>query len=175
MLRSIAERKKSQSEAQAAPNLSPASIMHSFLVSTCTHGYTCSTVDSLQTYITRNFVVPYFCFFQLEYVMDVLMQQNFKEPTAIQAQGFPLALSGRDMVGIAQTGSGKTLSVRRVFLCTCTHHTDEFHRWKINQSSIFSFFQYLLPAIVHINHQPYLERGDGPIVREEKRRALITE
>ncbi|XP_066563384.1 putative ATP-dependent RNA helicase DDX17 [Amia ocellicauda] len=67
-----------------------------------------------------------------QYVMDVLMQQNFVEPTAIQAQGFPLALSGRDMVGIAQTGSGKTLS-------------------------------YLLPAIVHINHQPYLERGDGPI------------
>ncbi|XP_041735528.1 probable ATP-dependent RNA helicase DDX17 [Coregonus clupeaformis] len=67
-----------------------------------------------------------------QYVMDVLIQQNFKEPTAIQAQGFPLALSGRDMVGIAQTGSGKTLS-------------------------------YLLPTIVHINHQPYLERGDGPI------------
>ncbi|XP_048102007.1 probable ATP-dependent RNA helicase DDX17 [Alosa alosa] len=67
-----------------------------------------------------------------QYVMDVLMQQNFKEPTPIQAQGFPLALSGRDMVGIAQTGSGKTLA-------------------------------YLLPAIVHINHQPYLERGDGPI------------
>ncbi|XP_026989366.1 probable ATP-dependent RNA helicase DDX17 isoform X1 [Tachysurus fulvidraco] len=67
-----------------------------------------------------------------QYVMDVLLQQNFKEPTAIQAQGFPLALSGRDMVGIAQTGSGKTLA-------------------------------YLLPAIVHINHQPYLERGDGPI------------
>lgn len=44
--------------------------------------------------------------------MDVLIQQNFKEPTAIQAQGFPLALSGRDMVGIAQTGSGKTLAVR---------------------------------------------------------------
>lgn len=43
--------------------------------------------------------------------MDVLTQQNFKEPTPIQAQGFPLALSGRDMVGIAQTGSGKTLSV----------------------------------------------------------------
>lgn len=47
-----------------------------------------------------------------EYVMDVLMQQNFKEPTAIQSQGFPVALSGRDMVGIAQTGSGKTLAVR---------------------------------------------------------------
>lgn len=46
------------------------------------------------------------------------MQQNFKEPTAIQAQGFPLALSGRDMVGIAQTGSGKTLSVRSI--CSST-------------------------------------------------------
>uniref|UniRef100_A0A8C5A2F2 RNA helicase n=1 Tax=Gadus morhua TaxID=8049 RepID=A0A8C5A2F2_GADMO len=67
-----------------------------------------------------------------QHVMDVMLQQNFKEPTAIQAQGFPLALSGRDMVGVAQTGSGKTLA-------------------------------YLLPGIVHINHQPYLERGDGPI------------
>lgn len=46
-----------------------------------------------------------------EYVIDVLMQQNFKEPTAIQSQGFPVALSGKDMVGIAQTGSGKTLAV----------------------------------------------------------------
>lgn len=36
------------------------------------------------------------------------------------------------MVGIAQTGSGKTLS-------------------------------YLVPAIIHINHQPFLERGDGSI------------
>lgn len=43
--------------------------------------------------------------------MDALMDQNFTEPTPIQCQGFPLALSGRDMVGIAQTGSGKTLAV----------------------------------------------------------------
>ena len=39
-------------------------------------------------------------------------KQGFNEPTAIQAQGWPIALSGRDMVGIAQTGSGKTLAVR---------------------------------------------------------------
>ncbi|XP_017272097.1 probable ATP-dependent RNA helicase DDX5 [Kryptolebias marmoratus] len=66
------------------------------------------------------------------YVMEVINKQNWTEPTPIQAQGWPLALSGKDMVGIAQTGSGKTLA-------------------------------YLLPAIVHINHQPFLERGDGPI------------
>lgn len=28
---------------------------------------------------------------------------------------------------------------------------------------------------MHINHQPYLERGDGPIVRVDKRSTLITE
>ena len=35
---------------------------------------------------------------------------GFKGPTPIQSQGWPMALMGRDMVGIAQTGSGKTLS-----------------------------------------------------------------
>ncbi|EPQ02980.1 Putative ATP-dependent RNA helicase DDX5 [Myotis brandtii] len=43
-------------------------------------------------------------------IMDVIARQNFTEPTAIQAQGWPVALSGLDMVGVAQTGSGKTLS-----------------------------------------------------------------
>ena len=46
-----------------------------------------------------------------EYVQQVLQQQNWKNPTPIQAQGWPIALSGYDVVGIAQTGSGKTLSV----------------------------------------------------------------
>lgn len=43
--------------------------------------------------------------------MYLFRKQGFGEPTAIQAQGWPIALSGRDMVGIAQTGSGKTLAV----------------------------------------------------------------
>lgn len=37
-----------------------------------------------------------------------LQKLGWVEPTAIQAQGWPMALSGRDVVGIAQTGSGKT-------------------------------------------------------------------
>jgi ATP-dependent RNA helicase DDX5/DBP2 len=36
--------------------------------------------------------------------------RGYATPTPIQAQGWPMALSGRDMVGIAQTGSGKTIS-----------------------------------------------------------------
>jgi len=45
-----------------------------------------------------------------DYVMREILKQGYTEPTAIQAQGWPIALSGRDMVGIAQTGSGKTLA-----------------------------------------------------------------
>lgn len=47
--------------------------------------------------------------------MDVISKQNWTEPTPIQSQGWPVALSGKDMVGIAQTGSGKTLAVSKFF------------------------------------------------------------
>ena len=34
---------------------------------------------------------------------------GFKTPTPIQEQSFSVILSGKDMLGIAQTGTGKTL------------------------------------------------------------------
>jgi ATP-dependent RNA helicase DDX42 len=34
--------------------------------------------------------------------------RSYEQPTAIQAQALPAALSGRDVLGIAKTGSGKT-------------------------------------------------------------------
>ncbi|MBA0818975.1 hypothetical protein Gohar_019584, partial [Gossypium harknessii] len=68
-----------------------------------------------------------------DYVLQEITKAGFVEPTAIQAQGWPMALKGRDLIGIAETGSGKTLA-------------------------------YLLPAIVHVNAQPILAPGDGPIV-----------
>jgi ATP-dependent RNA helicase DDX5/DBP2 len=60
------------------------------------------------------------------------LERKFKSPTPIQSQGWPAALSGNDVIGIAQTGSGKTVS-------------------------------FLLPGFVHINAQPPLKSGDGPI------------
>jgi superfamily II DNA/RNA helicase len=60
-----------------------------------------------------------------EYVLAEVKRAGFTQPTPIQSQGWPMALLGRDLVGLAETGSGKTLS-------------------------------YLLPAVVHINAQPFL-------------------
>ena len=37
-----------------------------------------------------------------------LKQSNFLTPTPIQERAIPLALSGKDLIGIAQTGTGKT-------------------------------------------------------------------
>src|ERR1700682_4182364 len=37
-----------------------------------------------------------------------LAEENYLVPTPIQAQTVPLALTGRDIIGIAQTGTGKT-------------------------------------------------------------------
>lgn len=37
-----------------------------------------------------------------------LIAMNYKEPTQIQRQAIPLALEGRDILGSAQTGTGKT-------------------------------------------------------------------
>ncbi|KAF8650990.1 hypothetical protein AX16_004976 [Volvariella volvacea WC 439] len=67
-----------------------------------------------------------------EYLMSTIRAQGFTNPTPIQCQAWPMALSGRDVVAIAQTGSGKTIS-------------------------------FALPAMLHINAQPLLAPGDGPI------------
>ncbi|MCK5814944.1 MAG: DEAD/DEAH box helicase [Flavobacteriaceae bacterium] len=44
---------------------------------------------------------------QLQYAIDDL---GFTQPTPIQEQSFSVILSGKDMVGIAQTGTGKTFA-----------------------------------------------------------------
>ena len=43
-----------------------------------------------------------------EEIQNVIRNKNYEKPTPIQAQTWPIALSGDNMVGIAQTGSGKT-------------------------------------------------------------------
>ncbi|KAI9670578.1 MAG: pre-mRNA processing RNA-helicase [Alyxoria varia] len=42
--------------------------------------------------------------------LEVIRRLGFDQPTAIQAQAIPAIMSGRDVTGIAKTGSGKTIA-----------------------------------------------------------------
>lgn len=43
-------------------------------------------------------------------LLEVLEKKKFTKPTPIQNEAIPVAISGKDMIGIAQTGTGKTLA-----------------------------------------------------------------
>ncbi|MEW5298857.1 MAG: hypothetical protein WDW36_001934 [Sanguina aurantia] len=43
-------------------------------------------------------------------ILTDIASHKYETPTPIQAQGIPIALSGRDILGCAETGSGKTAS-----------------------------------------------------------------
>jgi len=43
-------------------------------------------------------------------LLKALADQKFVNPTPIQEKAFPVVMSGKDVIGIAQTGTGKTLA-----------------------------------------------------------------
>ena len=52
-------------------------------------------------------------------ILAALQAKGILRPTPIQVQGVPVALCGRDMIGIAFTGSGKTLSFSLPLVMRC--------------------------------------------------------
>ncbi|XRB10465.1 ATP-dependent RNA helicase DDX5/DBP2 [Pseudoscourfieldia marina] len=58
-----------------------------------------SVEEPFQTFEDANFQPPLY---------DALKKQGYLNPTPIQAQAWPVALNGRDLVAVAKTGSGKT-------------------------------------------------------------------
>jgi ATP-dependent RNA helicase RhlE len=51
-------------------------------------------------------------------LLDALRDAGYTQPTPIQADAIPIALKGRDLIGLAQTGTGKTAS----FTLPILHH-----------------------------------------------------
>jgi ATP-dependent RNA helicase DDX23/PRP28 len=43
-------------------------------------------------------------------ILEVIDEIGYKEPTAIQRQAIPIGMQNRDLIGVAETGSGKTAS-----------------------------------------------------------------
>jgi ATP-dependent RNA helicase DDX43 len=50
------------------------------------------------------------CFEPYPDVMATIERQGFAKPSPIQAQAWPYLMAGKDVIGIAQTGTGKTLA-----------------------------------------------------------------
>jgi ATP-dependent RNA helicase DDX41 len=60
----------------------------------------------------RDIAPPIMAFQDMKFpqaILDILVSKGITKPTPIQLQGLPVLLSGRDMIGIATTGSGKTI------------------------------------------------------------------
>ena len=61
-----------------------------------------------------------------ESLLDALQEKGFTRPTAIQAAAIPPALEGRDVLGSAPTGTGKTAA----YLLPALQHLLDFPRKK---------------------------------------------
>src|SRR5256886_14375778 len=57
----------------------------------------------------------------LEVVRGV-QAMGFAEPTPIQLRAFPIILAGKDLIGTAQTGTGKTAAFALPILTLLGHH-----------------------------------------------------
>lgn len=60
------------------------------------------------------------CFAAYPDLLEEINKQKFTKPSPIQSQAWPILLKGEDMIGIAQTGTGKTLA----FLLPAMIHTE---------------------------------------------------
>ncbi|XP_001358660.5 ATP-dependent RNA helicase dbp2 [Drosophila pseudoobscura] len=60
------------------------------------------------------------CFAEYPDLLGEIEKQGFPKPSPIQSQAWPILLKGHDMIGIAQTGTGKTLA----FLLPGMIHTE---------------------------------------------------
>jgi ATP-dependent RNA helicase RhlE len=59
-------------------------------------------------------------------LLNALNDMGYSHPTTIQQKGLPVIMSGRDVIGIAQTGTGKTLA----FLLPC------LRQWEFSKNKV---------------------------------------
>src|SRR5471032_2074593 len=57
-----------------------------------------------------------------EKILEGIKAMGYIEPTPIQLRSIPLILSGRDVIGSAQTGTGKTAAFALPILSQLGHH-----------------------------------------------------
>lgn len=67
-------------------------------------------------------------------IIKALKKKSIKKPSPIQMQGIPTVLSGRDMIGISYTGSGKTIVFTLPIIMFCMEQEIKL-RFQSNEGS----------------------------------------
>jgi superfamily II DNA/RNA helicase len=70
-------------------------------------------------------------------LLDAISQMNFTKPTDIQSSVLPHALDGKDVIGIAETGSGKTAAFALPILQALWNNPKGLFAW---YDALLSFF-----------------------------------
>ena len=73
-------------------------------------GYQLPALNELDDVTTDDWPQSFQALGLTERMLSALTALKFEDPTPIQAQSIPLMMSGRDVVGQAQTGTGKTVA-----------------------------------------------------------------
>ncbi|MBO7417687.1 MAG: DEAD/DEAH box helicase [Bacteroidaceae bacterium] len=109
-------------------------------------------------------------------VLDALWDMHFEECTPIQEQAIPVLLEGRDLIGVAQTGTGKTAAYLLPVLdklatgdlpedainCVIMAPTRELAQQIDQQMQGFSYF-------MNVSSVPVYGGGDGVVFAQQKR------
>lgn len=64
-------------------------------------------------------------------ILTALHKKGYTQPTPIQAQSIPVLLQGKDLLGCAQTGTGKTAAFAIPILQNLLHHPNKFKGYPI--------------------------------------------
>lgn len=82
--------------------------------STITSGINFVKLDEIEVNVTGEDVPPPIASFESsglrQHLLDNVKKSGYTKPTPIQKHAIPIIMNGRDLMGCAQTGSGKTVS-----------------------------------------------------------------
>lgn len=81
--------------------------------------------------------------------MKEIEKQGFEKPSPIQCQAWPILLSGKDLIGIAQTGTGECWTcILLLFFINIYNNLKNYFALSSGKTLAF-----LLPALIHIDGQ----------------------
>ncbi|CAG8576295.1 1427_t:CDS:10 [Ambispora gerdemannii] len=94
-------------------------------------------------------------------LLDSIIKYGYSEPTGIQKQAVPVALSGRDIIGIAKTGKLVNENKNFVILVLFIRILDD--QLVVVYLGSGKTAAFIWPMLVHIMDQGELDKGEGSI------------